>query len=58
MAKISIFRSNLTLDERDCDPVIVNGVKKGSSPIYINKIGTSVIGMDAYVSDEAIGNVM
>ncbi len=43
MAEISIFRRNLMLDERACNPVVVNGVKKGSSPIYISKMGTSVI---------------
>ena len=58
MAEISIFRRSLMLDERDCDPVVVNGVKKGSSSIFISKIGTSVIGVDAYVSDEAVGNIL
>jgi hypothetical protein len=46
------------LDERFYDPVVVKGVKRGSSPIYINKIGTSVIGVNAYIGDEAVGNIL
>ena len=46
------------LDERDCDPIVVNGVKKGSSSIFISKVGTSVIGVDAYVSAEAVSIIL
>ena len=39
MAGISISRRNLMPDESACEPLVVKGVKKESSPIYISKVG-------------------
>jgi hypothetical protein len=58
MAEISIFRSSMMLDEHRCSPVIVHGVRKGSSSICIKRRETSVIGIDAYISNESVGNIL
>ena len=58
LSQISIFKPNLMLSSRGCLPVIVSGVSKSDTPITITNRGTSVIGLDTYISDQSVGNIL
>ena len=58
LAGISIFKSNLMIDRYRCPKITVNGVKKGSSSTSIQEKGISVLGIETYISDETVGNIL
>ena len=58
LSQISIFKPNLMLSTQGCLPVVVSGVSKADTPITITNRGTSVIGLDTYISDQSVGNIL
>ena len=58
LSQISIFKPSLMLSSRGCLPVVVSGVSKSDIPITIAERGTSVIGLDTYISDQSVGNIL
>lgn len=58
MAGVSIFRTDMVLNEYQCKPIFIHGVKNGSEPIMVNTKGVSVLGFPVYVSNESVGNIL
>ena len=58
LSEISIFKSHLMLNSRACDSVLVTGVNRSDIPLVINSKGTSVLGLEAYISDQSVGNIL
>ena len=58
MSEITIFRPDLMLDIKPCDSLLVTGVNRGVKPLIINEYGCSVIGINAHVSKECVGNII
>ena len=58
LSELSIFKSHLMLETRACADLLVTGVNRSDKPLVINKRGTSVMGLDAYVSDQSVGNIL
>ena len=58
MSEITIFRPDLMLDIKSCDSLLVTGINRGVKPLTINEYGCSVIGINAHVSKECVGNIL
>ena len=58
MAEISIFKKEMVIEEYPCDPVLIYGVNKSNEPIYVKSKGISVLGIEVYVSESTVGNIL
>ena len=58
MSEISIFKPSLMLDKKPCSTILVTGVNGGTKPVTVNQKGCSVLGLNAYCSNDTVGNIL